>query len=57
MNSKIAVLCAIALSQVDVTSAHKLVQHEEGIFSKMMELEKEEGAEEREYEEKKARKA
>ena len=57
MNSIIAVLSAIALSQVDVTSAHKLVQHEEGIFSKMMELEKEEGAEEREYEEKKARKA
>ena len=55
MKSKIAVLCAIALTQIDISSAHKLVQQEQGIFSKMMEMSENEGKEEREYQEKKKR--
>ena len=53
----IAVLCAIALSQVDTTNAHKLVQQESGIFSKLMAQAEEENSIDKEYAEAKERKA
>ena len=53
----IAVLCALALTQVDNTSAHKLVQQESGIFSKLMEQAQEENSVDKEYEDAKKRKA
>jgi hypothetical protein len=37
--SKLALLCAIAFTQVDNVSAHRLVQTEQGIFGKMIENE------------------
>ena len=53
----IAVLCAIALSQVDNANAIQLAQQEQGIFSKLMAQAEEENSVDKEIEDAKKRKA